>query len=263
MKDKKRFYQISTGTNRIADINIYGDITSWEWFDSDVSAHSLKSEIDELDVDEINVYIDSYGGEVSEALAIYTALKRHPATVNTYCDGFACSAASIVFCAGQKRVMGKIALLMIHDCRSHLGYATSKQMRKSADDNDIINSSSIKAYMSVVNISEDEIKAMMDAETWLDAEKCIEYGFATEIADDNNDDEQTVQSAFGDIRTAILDKSKATTAAEGNELRNIMQKLDEIIEAVESKSPQDPKPKELVINQKAINFLNKLTNKEV
>ena len=69
MVKKQKFYQIST-SGRVADINIYGDITSWPWLDSDVSAYGIKEEIDALDVDDINVYINSYGGEVAEALAI-------------------------------------------------------------------------------------------------------------------------------------------------------------------------------------------------
>lgn len=100
----KRFYQIAT-SGRTADINIYGNITADAdiinaVFDADVGGVSSKGivqEIADLDVDTINVYINSYGGEVAEALAIYSALKRHSASIHTYCDGFACSAATIVF----------------------------------------------------------------------------------------------------------------------------------------------------------------------
>ena len=165
MSRKQKFYQILTN-DRVADINIYGDITSWPWLDSDISAHGIKEEIDGLDVDEINVYINSYGGEVAEALAIYSALKRHSASVHTYCDGFACSAATIIFVAGDVRTMGSIALMMIHNCMSYLGFANSEEMRKAAEDNDKINQSSIEAYKKVTNLSEDELKDMMNAETW-------------------------------------------------------------------------------------------------
>lgn len=199
---KQRFYQI-TQSDRTAEVNIYGDITSWEWFDSDVSAHSIKTEIDALDVDEINVYINSYGGEVAEAVAIYSALQRHKAKVHTFVDGFACSAASIIFCAGDVRTMSSIGLLMIHNCMSYLGYANSNEMRKAAEDNDKINQSSIEAYKKVSNLSEDEIKEMMDDATWLTAMECLEYGFATDIANDEEDG-NTEQSAFKLVRDAVL-----------------------------------------------------------
>lgn len=227
---KKAVYQIAQNTDtRTADITIYGNIDSsaelyrnWGMSEGEVSARDVKQAIDELDVDVINVYINSYGGEVAEALAIYSTLKRHPAQVHTYCDGFACSAATIVFCAGDTRTMGSIALVMIHNCMSHLGYATSEEMRKAADDNDKINQSSIEAYKKVSNLTEDEIKAMMDKETWLTAQECLEYGFATEICDDDedDDDDKTKQSAFGSIRAAVLESQHGDY--------KILSKLDEI-----------------------------------
>ena len=121
---KKVFYQITRDNDtRTADINIYGDITSnadvyrnWWGDDGSVSARDIKSEIEGLAVDTINVYINSYGGEVAEALAIYSALQRHKAQVHTYCAGFSSYAATVIFCAGDVRTMGSIALMMIHDC---------------------------------------------------------------------------------------------------------------------------------------------------
>lgn len=236
MVKKQKFYQIST-SGRVADINIYGDITSLPWLDSDVSAHGIKEEIDTLDVDDINVYINSYGGEVAEALAIYSVLKRHSATVHTYCDGFACSAATIIFCAGDVRTMGSIALMMIHNCMSYLGYANSEEMRKAAEDNDKINQSSIEAYKRVSNLSEEEIKDMMNAETWLTAKECLEYGFATEIAE-QEDSSDPQQSAFGTIREAILNRSNS-------ELTSVNQKLDQILASMQQEDPEvEPEPEE-------------------
>ena len=232
MVRKQKFYQITTN-DRVADINIYGDITSWPWLESDVSAHGIKEEIDALDVDNINVYINSYGGEVAEALAIYSVLKRHSAAVHTYCDGFACSAATIIFCAGDVRTMGSIALMMIHNCMSYLGFANSEEMRKAAEDNDKINQSSIEAYKKVSNLSEDEIKDMMNAESWLTAQEALEYGFATEIADDEDLLEDPQQSAFGTIREAILSRGHG-------EMESVNQKLDQILQAMLQQEEADP-----------------------
>ena len=233
MSRKQKFYQILTN-DRVADINIYGDITSWPWLDSDISAHGIKEEIDGLDVDEINVYINSYGGEVAEALAIYSALKRHSASVHTYCDGFACSAATIIFVAGDVRTMGSIALMMIHNCMSYLGFANSEEMRKAAEDNDKINQSSIEAYKKVTNLSEDELKDMMNAETWLTAAECLEYGFATEIADEEDDETDPQQTAFGSIRNAILNR-------EPDRLNALEMKVDRILNALQDGSePAEP-----------------------
>ena len=233
---RKRFYQITT-SERVADINIYGDITSWKWFDSDVCAHDIKSEIDALDVDTINVYINSYGGEVAEAVAICSTLKRHSAQVHTYCDGFACSAASIIFASGDVRTMGELGLLMIHNCMSYLGYANSNEMRKAAEDNDKINSSAIKAYKAVSNLSEEKIQELMDNETWLTAEECLEYGFATDIAkaDEDDEDEESgaIQSAQQSIRTAVLRRDDTAI---------ILNKLDSILGVIQDSKKQVEKP---------------------
>ena len=242
----RKFYQIAT-SGRTAEINIYGNITqdaetlnAFVGEDTGmVSAHGIVSEIQGLDVDTINVYINSYGGEVAEALAIYSALKRHSASVHTYCDGFACSAATIVFCAGDVRTMGSIALMMIHDCMSYLGYANSAEMRKAADDNDKINQSSINAYLAVSNLEEDEIRSLMARETWLTAEECLEYGFATDIAKEEGSD-KAQQSAFGSIREAVLNR-----AGERSTLAEINRKLAKILEALsEDEDEEEPEEKD-------------------
>ncbi|MFR5526259.1 MAG: ATP-dependent Clp protease proteolytic subunit, partial [[Clostridium] innocuum] len=81
----KKYFALTQEGN-VLDIDIYGDITSYEWYESDTSAYTLKRKIESMDVDTINVYINSYGGEVAEGLAIYNVLKRHKAKVHTFVD---------------------------------------------------------------------------------------------------------------------------------------------------------------------------------
>lgn len=252
---KQKFYQITT-EGRTADINIYGEISSTaeiinNFFDAEleVSARGIVQEINGLDVDTINVYINSYGGEVAEALAIYSALKRHSASVHTFCDGFACSAATIIFCAGDVRTMGSIALLMIHNCMSYIGYANSEEMRKAAEDNDKINQSSIEAYKKVSNLSEDRIRELMSAQTWMTAQECLDYGFATEIADQEEDAATAQQSAFGMIRDAVLSTQAQQPVRVSVDLSELMTGLNEVRQSlaelgtkldVKQKAEEDP-----------------------
>ena len=231
---KQKFYQITT-EGRTADINIYGDISSTaeimnKWFDAEleVSARGIVQEINGLDVDTINVYINSYGGEVAEALAIYSALKRHSASVHTFCDGFACSAATIIFCAGDVRTMGSIAVMMIHNCMSYLGYANSNEMRKAAEDNDVINQSSIEAYKAVTGLPEEQVRELMDNATWMTAQQALDYGFATEIADQEEDAAVTQQSAFGLIRDAVLSTQVQPVVDLHADLGELMTGLSEV-----------------------------------
>lgn len=175
-----KYYSLATNDS-VADIYIFGDITSWEWLESDVSSYTLSKEISELkDVSQINVHINSYGGEVAEGLAIYNSLKNHPAKVVTICDGFACSAASVVFMAGDERVMNNASLLMVHNAWIYTA-GNSAQLRKDADDLDTITQASINAYMEHISIDENGLKELLDNETWILPADALEMGFATSI----------------------------------------------------------------------------------
>lgn len=185
MAKPSKYYALET-SGRQASITIYGDVTSWPWFESDVSAYNLSKVLDGLDVDEIDVNINSYGGEVAEGLAIHNALKRHKAKVRTRVDGFACSIASVIFAAGDERIMNNASLLMIHNawqCAS----GNAAELRKAADDLDKINDASVKAYMAVASVDESEIRALMDEESWIDPDQAVELGLATAIEGEESD----------------------------------------------------------------------------
>lgn len=197
----KKYYSLVKENNE-AHVNIYGDITSWKRNESDVSNYILSKEIESLDVDTINVYINSYGGEVAEGLAIYNNLKRHKAKIKTYCDGFACSAASVIFMAGDERIMSSSSLLMIHNAWTYTS-GNANDLRKQADDLDVITQASINAYMQEVNITEDELKQMLDDETWISPQDALEKGFITSIVNEKNS-EKISQSVKKSLCKLIL-----------------------------------------------------------
>lgn len=175
----KKYYGLQV-EGKSADVYIYGDITSFPWLESDVSSYGLAKEIDDLDVDEIHVYINSYGGEVAEGLAIYNALKRHRARVTTYADGFVCSAALLPYVAGDVRVMSPASLLMAHNAWTR-ATGNADDLRKEADDLEKITQATITAYMTVAKVDEAEVKRIMDEETWITPEQAVTLGFATAI----------------------------------------------------------------------------------
>ena len=179
--NKKQFFQLVTAGN-VAELYIYGDISAYPSEDS-VSAASLSMQLAGMkDAQQINVYINSYGGDVSEGVAIYNALKRHNAKVVTYCDGMACSIASVIFMAGDERIMCNPSFLMIHDAWTYAA-GNADDFRKAADDLDVITTASISAYMAHCKISEQELREKMKAETWLTHNEALEMGFATGIMD--------------------------------------------------------------------------------
>lgn len=206
----KRYYQMEIAGNE-ADIDIYGDITSWPWVDSDVSSANLSAQLADLDVDVINVNINSYGGEVAEGLAIYNALKRHKAKVRTRCDGFACSIASVIFMAGDERIMNEASLLMIHNAFS-FAEGDANALRKMADDLDLVTSQSKKIYLANSNIDEAALTELMNKETFIDPKDALEMGFATSVVAISTD--HPAQSALKTVFQAVSnDEDKASKPA--------------------------------------------------
>ena len=178
----KNYFSLAKSGDGKAYIDIYGDIRSFSYSGTNVSVANLSKQLEELgdDVHEIHVNINSYGGEVAEGLAIYNALRRHKARIVTHVDGFACSIASVVAMAGDERIMSDASLMMIHNAWS-VGSGNASDLRKQADDLDIITEASKAAYLSRASIDIDELTELMDAETWLTPSRALALGFITGI----------------------------------------------------------------------------------
>lgn len=229
-------YFSMTQKDNAATINIYGDITSMPWFENDVSSGGLAKQLERLkDVSEITVYINSYGGEVAEGLAIYNALKRHNARVKTYCDGFAASIASVIFMAGDERIMNDSSLLMIHNAWSCV-QGNAQELRKQADDLEKITQASIVAYKAHSNLSEDEIRELLDNESWILPEEALEYGFATAI------DKTKSSNASQNAKTKLLDIIKQFRAALDDEDEETDEPPEE--PATDDDAPEDEPPED-------------------
>ena len=232
-KTPTKFFQlVHDNESTTADLYIFGDICAWPWEEQgEQSGVSVVRQLKDLDVDEINVHINSYGGDVAEGLAIYNVLREHKAKVVTICDGFACSAASVVFMAGDKRVMQPASLLMIHNAWT-IAMGNAAELRKTADDIETITQASVEAYKKVATISEKEIKALMDVETWILPKDAVDYGFATDIDDEDDDDDEPKQSAF----RVIMQKLTAPVPAvlETREF-NVEVDIDELAEQIVAK----------------------------
>ena len=199
----KRFYNIVKQPNNSLDIDIYGDIGGWYY---ENTIESLSEQIKNMtDVSEINVYINSYGGELSEGLAIYNALKQHKATVNTYVMGFACSSASLIFMSGDNRYISKSSMLMIHNAICSC-YGNSDDMRAMAETLDKMNGAIRNVYADNINISMDDLKTLLDKETFLNYEECVNYGFATDTFNDEEEKAAFSNSAINRIINTLHEK---------------------------------------------------------
>lgn len=158
------------------------DFWRGEEVQSETSADFFRDKLAEYpDIQQINLYINSLGGSVLEGMAIYNQLLRHPAKVTAYIDGFACSIASVIAMSADKVVMPKSAVMMVHNMWTTIS-GNASELRKCADDLDLLNKISKNAYLekSKGKISPEKLTELMDSETYLTAEQCIEYGLADE-----------------------------------------------------------------------------------
>lgn len=211
----KRYWQLAT-QDKEAALYIYGDIVTedWKWIESDVSGHELVQQLDQLDVDLINVYINSYGGFVSEAWAIHNALKRQKAKIRTVCEGFACSAASLIFMAGDERIMLDTSALWIHNVQTFAS-GDYKKLQSEAEGAKKLNEIGMQIYLEHVNLSEEELAAMMDKETWISPTEALEWGFATAIQS-GGESKKPTQSARKHIFDMVFKEANQPLTAHGN-----------------------------------------------
>ena len=244
-----KYYSMETSGDT-ADLYIFGDITGYPWDEKDKDAYSIVKELTGLSSKEVNVHINSYGGEVAEGLAIYNSLKRHKAKVTTVCDGFACSIASVIFMAGDERIMNEASLLMIHNAWTWAS-GNADELRKEADDLDTINQAAVAAYLSGVSITEEEVKELMNNESWIAPSDALSYGFATAI-ESNGTSEKPSQNA----RKLLFAKmsEKKPTQIQINE-DSIVQKLYDKLKQQEPK-PAEPKEPEKSLMQILTGFIN-------
>ena len=171
---------------------IEGDGYDWwndEVIESETSANHFRNELAKYpDVKQINLYVNSYGGYVYEAMAIRNQLKRHPAHKTAYVDGFACSAASFILTACDEVKMYSNTMQMIHNA-INMAYGNSTQLRKAADDLDKIMEGNRQAYLEKSNgkLTEEKLTELLEAESWLTANDCLEYGLCDEIIAEEKD----------------------------------------------------------------------------
>lgn len=161
-----------------AEVVIYDEIGAYG-----VSAKGFLAELGALpDGTPLALRLNSPGGSVFDAVAIYNAIKRHSGTVTVWIDGIAASAASYIAMAGDEVVMPENAFLMIHD-PAGMVMGTATDMRAMAEALDKITGSLLQGYAAKSGRPQEEIAPLMAAETWLDAKDALDLGFADRIAE--------------------------------------------------------------------------------
>lgn len=179
---------------------LYGDIDSYSW-GYGVSLDGVVSALAGRSADVIDVYINSYGGDMFEAIAIKNYLIRRPERIVTHIDGIAASGGSIIAMAGEEVIMPKDSEMMIHNPWT-IGYGNAEDFRKLADELDVASVSVQETYMNHFTDTREKLIELLEAESWLTAEEALGYGLATSIvdetinsdSDDENEENETIEN---------------------------------------------------------------------
>lgn len=216
----KRCWKIrnEADSSEAAELLIYGTISDETWWGDEVTPKQFHDDLAALDGKDLCVRINSGGGDVFAAVAIYNQLKTYGGKVTVRIDGLAASAATIISCAGEQVIMPSNALFMIHNpAMFAFGGYDANDMRECANQLDLVKQTIVNTYLTRSSLSEDELCQKMDDETWMTAEEALDYGFVDVI-----DEQETVTNSLQGSRlimnSVACDLSRYKNAAQLKEL---------------------------------------------
>ena len=188
-----------------------GTIAEESWFDDDITPQLFKDELMSGNGD-ITVWINSPGGDCVAAAQIYNMLMDYKGNVTVKIDGIAASAASVIAMAGTKVLMSPVSMLMIHNPMT-VAMGDTAEMQKAIEMLASVKESIINAYEIKTGLSRAKLSHLMDAETWMDATKAMELGFADEI--------MTRSDAFEDVEPPAV----SMLYSKANVINSLMDKI--------------------------------------
>lgn len=205
---KRKFWNWVRNENdesRILFLN--GEISDETWYGDEVTPKMFKEELQDGEGD-ITVWINSPGGDVFAAAQIYNMLMDYKGNVTVKIDGLAASAASVIAMAGTEVQMSPVAMMMIHNPAT-IAIGDSSEMKKAIDMLDEVKESIMNAYEIKTGLSRSRISHLMDAESWFNAKKAVELGFADKILFSKEEPEEEEEKELE--MEAVMFSRKAVT----------------------------------------------------
>jgi ATP-dependent Clp endopeptidase proteolytic subunit ClpP len=183
-KAKAAFYEVKAAVApaegpSYTDLYIY-DIIGDDWWDPSLTAKELVQRINAIETDEIRLHLSSPGGSVSDGMAIYNALLTHPASVLATIEGWTGSVATVIAMAAERVEMFENTMFIIHNPWG-VAIGDAAALRDYAEMLDRVAGQMRAIYMARITKTEDELQQALDAETFLDAEQAVEWGFVDEV----------------------------------------------------------------------------------
>lgn len=209
-------------------IDIKGAIVSndekwiYDWFEMDsVSPKDVLNQIEKANGEPLEIYINSPGGDIGAGAEIYAALQEYSGVVNIHVVGYACSSASVIACAGTSDMV-RTGLFMYHNV-SGGAKGDYHSMDKASEVLKVANRAIASAYTAKTGKSEEELLALMDAETWMTAEEAVEHGFIDKIAESKNL-KLTASNGSSMLPQSVIDRIRNTVKPPLNEADIFMRK---------------------------------------
>ena len=211
MKKQKKFWnwinQAEPEDSKERVLELYGTIAEVSWFDDDVTPQMFRDELFAGN-GPVTVWINSPGGDCIAASQIYSMLMDYEGEVTVKIDGIAASAASVIAMAGTTVLMAPTALIMIHNPMTG-AFGNHADMEKAIEMLDEVKESIINAYEIKTGLSRSKLSHLMDAETWMNANKAVELGFADDILVDekrNVDSNEAYLFSGKETETRLMNK---------------------------------------------------------
>lgn len=177
---KRKFWNwVRNENDESRTLFLNGEISDETWYGDEVTPKMFKEELQDGEGD-ITVWINSPGGDVFAAAQIYNMLMDYKGNVTVKIDGLAASAASVIAMAGTEVQMSPVAMMMIHNPAT-IAIGDSSEMKKAIDMLDEVKESIMNAYEIKTGLSRSRISHLMDAESWFNAKKAVELGFADKL----------------------------------------------------------------------------------
>lgn len=238
----------------VRTLHLEGYIAEESWFDDEISPKQFKSDLyaGENSSDDIVVKIHSPGGDCFAAAQIYNMLKEYPGEVSVHVDGLAASAASVIAMAGDKVCVSPLSVIMIHNPAMLVAGEVS-DLEAGINLLSEVKESIINAYQIKSGLSRAKISHMMDAETWMSANKAIELKFADNIL---YEEQPTDENSAGFIFDKLTVSNALINKLPANKARKVAAKLGGASSEPEKNPKETQEPKETE-NQIPINQLQK------
>lgn len=225
-KQASQKFAIKNKSATKAEIVLYGNIGSSFW-EEGISAKSVSDALKGLDstVNELTIRINSGGGDVFDGIAIYNRLKQFKGKKIVMIDGLAASIASIIALAGDEIIMGEGALFMIH-LPWTFAMGNRKEIEQTVDRLVDVEDQLVSIYVKKSGMDRNEVKKLLEAETWMSAEEAIDYGFV-----DKTSDEESLPIAASVFDAAWIKRAPKNYKSEASVIKQDVKDLKSKIEA--------------------------------